>query len=163
MIGKDGVLSQEQKIKLIEFMSKLQMSSINSLKSGITNEPSLLLPGAHDLSSKIGEITCMLVLAIEDLKCGYLNSNLGELSKLIDSNIEYSMNLMRGCLYFINTNKPTTDNLNRIMYDLFHKSIFNSIFKWNVFNHPFNLRIVILVFFYTQKKISYFLNFKKVM
>ena len=146
MIGKDGVLS-----KLIEFMSKLQMSSINSLTSGIANEPSLLLPGTHDLSAKIGEITCMLVLAKEDLKCGFLSSNLGELSKLIDSNIEYSMNLMRGCLYFLNTNKPTKDGLDRIMYDLYHKSIFNSIFKWNLFNHPFNLRIVILIFFYIKK------------
>ena len=152
MIGIHGLLLQEQTIKLIEFMSKLQMSSINSLTSGLTNEPSLLLPGAHDLSAKIGEITCMLVSAIEDFKCGVLSSNLGELSKLIDSNIEYSMNLMRGCLYFINTNKPTLNSLNKIIYDIFHKSIFKSIFKWNVFNHPFNLRIVVLVFFLYIKK-----------
>jgi len=147
MISKDGVLSKKEKTKLIEFMSKLQMSSINSLTSRITNEPSLLLPGTHDLLAKIGETTCMLILAIgDDSECDYISSNLSELSKLINSNIEYSMNLMRGCVSFMKNNSLALDiqeNLNKIIYDLFNKSILNSIFKWNELNHSFNLRIVI--------------------
>ena len=128
--------------RLVGLISRVQLNSMRSISSRIRSEPSLLMPGTHDLLAFIGETMCILIDCDDNDSYAI---NMSELFKLSSLNIDNSMNLTQGVVNFMQNDDRKTSKSKELLkkiYDVFHASLFNSVYEWKSLNHSFNLKIV---------------------
>jgi hypothetical protein len=134
--------------KLIDLMTNMEVKSIQSLASSVdTSAKCQLMPGCHDFLASIGQNWCLIR---ENVDSALLEINEGKINQLFSSNIEYSMNFMRGCLIYLK-NFQEINSVNQRLYSkiiqIFRFKIFEAIKQCDKIRNNLNLKIVIFVFF----------------
>ncbi|CAF0722657.1 unnamed protein product [Brachionus calyciflorus] len=79
---------------LVQMADKLEKKSLYSMAKNLGNTKNFILPGTHDLLLAIGESYCIRVYTYANSECLF--------ECLLDSFVDYSMNLKRGVVKFLN-------------------------------------------------------------
>ena len=129
----------QRRLLISEILNRLQVKAVASLASSMLTTKCLYMPGSHDFLASIGEVWCISLA--EGVKNNELEINI---CHLLNSNIEYSMNLMRGfLLYFKRANKTQIDaNYYSKIYLIFKPKLFEAIEKSQEIKNNLNLKIV---------------------
>lgn len=127
--------------RLFKVSLKLELNALDTIKIHESNY--LLLPGTHDFIAGISETYCILLHLEKSLNTSLEMSIRNKLIELMNSNLEYSMNLQRGCIRYMKKLNYSLKNsiVMENMASLFKEKATESIIKSNEINNILNLKL----------------------
>lgn len=135
-------LESDKLDRLASIMNNLEVKSVEELARNLGCRKNFVLPGTHDLLASIGESFCIRVS---------INSSSKEnFSALIDSFVDYSMNLQRGVVKFFKytnkmVNKICPNRLMEIVGELFKQKVTQAVLQSQQIDNILNLKTVVFL------------------